>query len=181
MLVAVEWWGWALRVWSNRVKQSSPPLACLFFSSPPPTLTLHESHKIEKLLQTVELESWTWWMSSKCDWIPWGVAEEKDWPSRWHLMEFRAFYLRDVNLCPDQSWVETLQCLLGGLAEPDLKPLSPAPSSLSWTTCRLSRQQKAEKAAGETVSWCFQPRQKLPCSLWMGRNTPLICVQVIPR
>lgn len=69
----------------------SPPLAWI----PSPS---GDSGTMEKLLQTVELESWAWWMSSKCGLIPWGVAGGGGWLSWWHLMECRAFYLWDVNL-----------------------------------------------------------------------------------
>lgn len=61
----------------------SPPLAWIFSSH----LSFCGSWKMEKLLQSVELESWAWWMSSECAWIPWGVAREGGWPNWRHLME----------------------------------------------------------------------------------------------
>lgn len=62
---------------------------------------------MEKLQQTVELES-------VLDGCHQNVSRSLGrWPRRggwtgcWHLMECRAFYLGDVNLCADQDWMKT--------------------------------------------------------------------------
>lgn len=152
---------------------------------PPP---FSDSCKTERWLQTVEQESWAWWMSSKCGLIPWGVAGGGGWPSWWHLMECGAFYLWDVNLSADLvEWKPTSTelkpvCRVGMHSLP-VWSLFPHPQPFWAESVAVSagggRQRKQMGIL--SLSWRSQTRQKLSRSLWMGRNTPLICVQVIPR
>lgn len=161
-------------------------------SSPKELFSSHPSFDdgctMEKLPQTVELSLMDvikMWL------IPLGCGQGGGgWPDWWHLMECTAFYLRDVNLCPDLGWRKTCKLQERPFSELDhtapdslLKVLYPQPQAFgSYIGCSLSLQWRQNKQMGIlSLLWCSQTRQKLPCSLWMGRNTPLICVQVIPR
>lgn len=103
----VCWWQFsygAAGLVLDQIARSSPSPPLAWVSHPHPAPSLGESCKMEKLLQTVELELGAWWMSSECGWIPWGVAGGGGWPSWWLLMECGAFYLRCQSSCT--HWVE---------------------------------------------------------------------------
>lgn len=128
-------------------------------SSLSPYLPFPDGCKMEKLLPTVEQESWAWWMSSKCGWIPWGVVGGGGWPGWWHLMECRVFYLGHVNLgaapVERKSVTRTLKAIFRGAMH-----TAPLPSCLGSPahipTCSGPDQWWfAQAEEGRTSRWGY--------------------------